>query len=51
MKSKIKETIFKKYDSLVESTKNIKLEQLDVDKFCRDSIQQPALVTLDYFLQ
>ena len=49
MKTKIKELIFKRFDELVEGTKNIRLEEFEIDKFAKDNLLQSSLLSVDYF--
>lgn len=50
MQSKVKENIFKKFDDLMEGTKMIDLEKFDMERFCKDSVMQSTLVSLDCYL-
>jgi hypothetical protein len=50
MQAKVRESIFKKFDDLMEGTRMVDLEKFDLERFCKDSVMQSTLVSLDCYL-
>lgn len=50
MKSRVKQTILKKYEELLDSTRSIDLEKYDFEKFCKDQVLQATLLSTEAYL-
>jgi hypothetical protein len=50
MQAKVKESIFKKFDDLLDGTRMVDLEKFDLERFTKDSVMQSTLVSIDCYL-